>query len=1365
MPVDLLGAMRDAGVIDDTDTPDSIQQKTRDLLTEAGWKPHHIDRMSGRVYVDAMRKSAPEQLGQTANPDVYFQQGVTQDLEKAPLGLGKPVIALRGAGEGAYGVINRGAAMLANLAGDQDAVNQMRTSERETQQAMHGGGLTADVGRIGGAILPMMAGGALGAGVLGTLQGGGRESLRGGNQWQSLKAGVGEGVLSAATAGIGAKLAGAAPALGRALGVGALEGTGFGIAPMAGEMAAGHAPEGSLKDVALSAAFGAATRGTLRGIEMAGEQKQRQAAHAADIQQAASDQTLIDQAQGREQAAAIGPRPEMPNPLDIQAQLAANTKHAAEKAGAFQEAAAQRAAIDEHIRRQSVASTIDENADARTAAELAAAQEAAHVPQAQPVAPEIPAQPAPPREAPAPQAPVAPAPKEVAHASEVRSDQGQAAPQGVQPTSRENGGSPDIQQPAQVESKAGYRQGLEPGAPKETVLADNGKIRLTTDGIKMYANGKPAGDMSRRNADKFMKTYGLTPKPTGEVRPTKEVTPEVTELPAGESKPIKPAEPPVPGEGVLRHTDVQHAGLPVDVAKSVVGTGRAVWGDMADRLRGLGATELADRVAATSRRAKELIGETGAKMTALMKGANAESRAVSAAMKPNAQGRSVFLDAVEGRIPVPQPIRRAVEAVWESNRVTADWFRQANLTRADGTPFVGFNQGRGMVRHTTPEMDALMAGRYGEPAKQAFIDDLARRNQKTPDEIRAILEDKSSFTDTSGSVRRDPMEFARALRDFPQYTTLPGGRQIPLLDVDPTRYVGSLTNHAANRVAFAERFGQKFDIGGDIQAQLKTQGITDPNVLGAMENAVRALHGKDVVQRPGDVHDKIGTAVQSAVHPAIEQTVRRLTSAAVSVGKTANLTMSPISNIAGAIGNMGSVPLRHLVKGVVDATIHPRQSSRAAAAEGSVLPELYRFFDTAGMPETVTNIVNSTIGVPARLANKWAALSSANAGRSWVEAMSKRTSADVMDVTRLKALGFNEAEATNIASGKATPQMQKQVIREMVTATNAVNATRAQQSVLQNYGVFRRFGPAFATFAEQQARNFTRVADLALAPGAAPAQRVAATRMLLEKFLGLTAAGTGAVLATAYLRGGESGVKQQTDNPKTLLVDALFKGVIGGTGQMAATAFEKLSQPGPSKVTEWVRLASYPAGKVLDIADAFDTASGESAPYTQFALSQAPGAKIARDLIGWASAERTPERSMALQKYWKWAVANPDESGFSGGSEPTPLSIPVNKLAKALADGDKPRVAALIKKSLEGSVEVATEKAMATGSVPKKIGPEAVGAALDARRPLKSIYDVDTGKLLKPKSFVSLRQAVGPEVMRQLLLNEMYMSAAASALK
>jgi len=103
----------------------------------------------------------------------------------------------------------------------------------------------------------------------------------------------------------------------------------------------------------------------------------------------------------------------------------------------------------------------------------------------------------------------------------------------------------------------------EPGAPKTTVLGTDAKGRqLTTDGLRMYFDGQDVGDMSRARAASLMKQTGIIAHPVGELRPQKEIPVEKPSLSEGESKPIKSAEAPIPGEGKLRGPETNYqAGL------------------------------------------------------------------------------------------------------------------------------------------------------------------------------------------------------------------------------------------------------------------------------------------------------------------------------------------------------------------------------------------------------------------------------------------------------------------------------------------------------------------------------------------------------------------------------------------------------------------------------------------------------------------------------------------------------------------------------------------------------------------------------------------------------------------------------------
>jgi hypothetical protein len=580
-------------------------------------------------------------------------------------------------------------------------------------------------------------------------------------------------------------------------------------------------------------------------------------------------------------------------------------------------------------------------------------------------------------------------------------------------------------------------------------------------------------------------------------------------------------------------------------------------------------------------------------------------------------------------------------------------------------------------------------------------------------------------------IRRDAMEMTRQFKWFPSDMYV-NGRHIKVLDMDLPAYIRRVTGGAANRVAFIKEFGKAWDPS-------TTQKFEDADIGSAASKAIHkaftSMHGRDLgLQTPkwADAMNNILTVP----------------------GRALNLSLSGIGNTLGVLGHAGSVPAASFARGLAKAITQYKASGKAAENIGALPIEMVDLGGSAaGIAADLLRTVSHKLSM-----NRFSALVAANAAVDYAQVMaSGKWRGSKFEMARLKNLGFSEAEATKFLDGKASKSDVGLLARKIVEATTSEGASRASQGLLHRYGLLRKYGPAFASFAEQQMRNFVRMGENAATAANKGdwASARAHTAQALLKFGGLASGAAATVAALTFLRGGPQGVQQKLEGDG-IVGEILWRGFVGGSMQAAIDTISAVRKPGKLQAEDIGRALSYPAAKAYDLIKTYENIKDDG--FYDAVLSsrgmlanQTPAAGAMRDLLGWSAAiGEDPNRRTAVNSFYKWAEKNPDfmSRPFTGNmAEPSDIS----KMARQVIIAAKNKDNVARHKAIGAAARTLFRQNKDLGDLREAILNKRV---LDK---LKGGEDSDE----RWQAERVLRKAIGPMAMRQLRLQDMWLESLA----
>jgi hypothetical protein len=538
----------------------------------------------------------------------------------------------------------------------------------------------------------------------------------------------------------------------------------------------------------------------------------------------------------------------------------------------------------------------------------------------------------------------------------------------------------------------------------------------------------------------------------------------------------------------------------------------------------------------------------------------------------------------------------AVKAIHKINYITGGWARAAGVEKAmGGALFKDYEMGRGFNRFVHDDFVNALINIKG--AREVFEKSMVRHGADA-EKVRAWMDTVQDIGHSSSEamIRRDAMEMTRQFKWFPSDMYV-NGRHIKVLDTDLPAYIRRVTGGAANRVAFIKEFGKAWDPS-------TTQKFEDADIGSAASKAIHkaftSMHGRDLgLQTPkwADAMNNILTVP----------------------GRALNLSLSGIGNTLGVLGHAGSVPAASFARGLAKAITQYKASGKAAENIGALPIEMVDLGGSAaGIAADLLRTVSHKLSM-----NRFSALVAANAAVDYAQVMaSGKWRGSKFEMARLKNLGFSEAEATKFLDGKASKSDVGLLARKIVEATTSEGASRASQGLLHRYGLLRKYGPAFASFAEQQMRNFVRMGENAATAANKGdwASARAHTAQALLKFGGLASGAAATVAALTFLRGGPQGVQQKLEGDG-IVGEILWRGFVGGSMQAAIDTISAVRKPGKLQAEDIGRALSYPAAKAYDLIKTYENIKDDG--FYDAVLSsrgmlanQTPAAGAMRDLLG-----------------------------------------------------------------------------------------------------------------------------------------------------
>jgi hypothetical protein len=792
-----------------------------------------------------------------------------------------------------------------------------------------------------------------------------------------------------------------------------------------------------------------------------------------------------------------------------------------------------------------------------------------------------------------------------------------------------------------------------------------------------------------------------------------------------------------------------HAGLPPETVTKPWGfltrPVKSAW----EQVKSLGATKTAERIRKTEMESSRLQGEAGETVSKAIRDVSTGLNLVKAKevrraslpsnhnqlieTKATAAVRSPLLHALDtGNTTGLSPfLAGAVKAIHAVNKLTGDWARKAGVEKVLGGTFKGYEGGRGFNRFVTDEFVSALQNTKG--TREIFAKALERHGEN-PEAIKAWMDQiqQIGHSASDAMIKRDAMEMTRVFKWFPSDIYV-NGKHIPVLDLNLPSYIRKVTGGAANRIAFIKEFGKAWDPSSMERFEDAEIGST---ASAAIHKAFQSLHGRDLGVQTPKLLDKFNNALTIP-------------------GRALNLSLSGIGNTLGVLGHAGSVPAKSLAKGLVQAITEYRASGQAAEKIGALPVDMV---DLGGSAANVAANLIRTMSHKISM-NRFSALTAANAAVDYAATMaSGKLRGSKYEMARLKNLGFSEAEAMRMLDGQIKQSDVGLLARKVVEATTSEGASKASQGLLQRYGLLRKYGPAFASFAEQQMRNFVRMTDnfVSAMNRGEGWEATGHAANLLSKVAGLGLGGAATVTALAFLRGGTTGVKQKVENLDNFVYETAWRAFVGGSMQAALDTIGAARKPGKLTAEDAIRALSYPGAKVADLVKTYGAIEDDGfydavLGRRGMLINQTPAAGAMRDMLGWSAAiGEDPNRRMATNSFYKWAEKNPDMMSrpLTGGMGE--LSE-VSKAAKRIIIAAKNKDGTARRKAISDATRMLFKLDKDTADLRNAI--------LDRRLLDKLKGGEDSDERWAAER--ALRATLGPTAMRQIRLQDMWLESLA----
>ncbi len=365
-----------------------------------------------------------------------------------------------------------------------------------------------------------------------------------------------------------------------------------------------------------------------------------------------------------------------------------------------------------------------------------------------------------------------------------------------------------------------------------------------------------------------------------------------------------------------------------------------------------------------------------------------------------------------------------------------------------------------VVRMSTAVLHDLV--RADGAVAKALYADVAKANNTTAEIVRGIYRQMAGAEDAGGRVtvesvmRSEAFEHQRVLDYMPSHY-VHGGQTYELLRASPFEYMSGLVHRTAVRASFLDKIAQ--DVPASVREFFKRPELPTAEEFiqraikeGVKEaDAVRLLQHMSGLPTSDPVLKDLATTPGGLAASKIGIGARDLWE----IGKLVTATVPNISETLGTVAVHGG--LGRMARAARDVFGSYRETVGAAERLGAMRRVWHDQVLSEGENiRAMTTFLRRTLNLPFIEMNRLNSLKSyATAGQALIDWKAGRALAH--DRAVLSSLGFSEAQAKQLMSGKAPKELQDRYVRDFVKRMDASTASAGERSRAQNTRWFRSF--------------------------------------------------------------------------------------------------------------------------------------------------------------------------------------------------------------------------------------------------------------------------------------------------------------------
>jgi len=521
----------------------------------------------------------------------------------------------------------------------------------------------------------------------------------------------------------------------------------------------------------------------------------------------------------------------------------------------------------------------------------------------------------------------------------------------------------------------------------------------------------------------------------------------------------------------------------------------------------------------------------------------------------------------------------------------------------------------------------------------------------------------SDFVGNQLPTRTTQAEHSRKWKNIPHAIKI-GNDVVPLVEYRPYEYAKRLAETGASRVGVATTFGQEI-AGTSIINEMKTQISREGGDPIVFHELIRSLSSTPV--EPSFRQSGIGTTGYAS-------RIARGLNTSLNILKTTTLSQSIFPNITEPLGNIRKhVGMPTLAKSIFKLTTSPKAIQSALEAKGAITVDIANLSIDPQRPleslgRGTENILRRGFGF--HYINEFQEVLAAESYRQKTERF-KKGKGKSKDIQLLREMGYSEADAILMVSGKAPQQMYDAIIRRASAYMTGGAQRGGEQSRIEHSRWYNSL-TAFQTYANMKNRSLMSAARLSIKSGAKEAWQEGnhkkftdASRLALSEVLGTAVAGmtTQFILAGVYGGGDNMKIKwnEVVENPWEFLFESYAYSAVGGVmGSIIQSTVD-------GKLKDNFLELSYPVSVVLEI----EKAVNEKGKYSylegmdkaiEVAKRYFPANRAYNTLLvatGFGN-EQSQKDENAIRAYYRWKFKNKYGGSYTGNLDKEQKTFRIN---------------------------------------------------------------------------------------------------------